>query len=338
MPPVRGAGAYAQRRMIGFRWFLALCAVAAAAFLLVLAGGTSSGQQQGPARGEDLTTLRCFGAASRDPEHPCFNRALKLSVVPTPAEAKLGQNSACTPSGKTDELYPCLFATPEDEAKRNIALVGDSHAGHWRAALEVVATRRRWHGVSLTQTGCPMTRATPILRGVVREDCLEWNEALVPFFERHPEIETVFVSQHGAKVVVPFGRSPEKIQRQGFRDAFRALPRTVKRIVVIRGTPWSSASVPGCVDEAVAAGERPDVACRLLRRRALRPDYAAQAAATMRDKRVSVVNLTPHMCGRKYCYPVVGGALVHKDGGHITQVFSRTLGPYLGRAIDRLDD
>jgi hypothetical protein len=316
----------------GLRPFLAVFAVATVGFLAALAGGTSSGQQA-----QDLTTLRCFGAAARDPERPCFNRALRLAVVPTPDEAKLGKSAPCTPSGQTDELYPCLFATPKEQAIRTVALVGDSHAGHWRAALDVAATRRGWHGVSLTQTGCPMTRAIPILRGRRRPDCLEWNEALVPFFERHPEIDTVFVSQHGGKVVVPFGRTHRETQREGFIDAFAALPSSVKRIYVIRGTPWSSASVPGCVERAMAAGRPAGRVCSLPRDRSLRPDLAAEAARRMRSRRVKVIDLTSHICDARRCYPVVGGALVHKDGGHITQVFSRTLGPYLGRAVDRLE-
>jgi hypothetical protein len=42
------------------------------------------------------------------------------------------------------------------------------------------------------------------------------------------------------------------------------------------------------------------------------------------------------MCDEQSCLPVVGGALVIKDIGHMTRTFSRTLGPYLGRAVDRL--
>jgi hypothetical protein len=49
-----------------------------------------------------------------------------------------------------------------------------------------------------------------------------------------------------------------------------------------------------------------------------------------------VVDLTPHFCGRRRCFPVVGGVLVHKDTDHLTRRFSRTLGPYLLRATDRI--
>ena len=43
-------------------------------------------------------------------------------------------------------------------------------------------------------------------------------------------------------------------------------------------------------------------------------------------------------CGRTRCFPVVGGVLVHKDQDHLTQDFSRSLGPFIDRAIDRVSD
>jgi hypothetical protein len=310
---------------------VALVAVAATATLV----STSSGQSADRTAAE-LQTQRCFGAASRDPELPCVNRRLRLAVVPTPAEAKTQQNYPCDPVKKERELYACAFGAPEEEAVKTIALIGDSHAGHWRAALDYAARERGWYGISLTQTGCPMTNAVPILKGRQREDCLRWNRQLVPWLERHPDVSTIFVSQHGGKVVVPEGETQESAQIKGFVEAFEALPPSVERVVVIRGTPWSTWTAPTCIEEALADRRRPDRACAIPRRRALRPDLAAEAARKMDSPRVKLVNLTPFMCDRRKCFPVVGGALVHKDGGHITQVFSRTLGPYLGRYVDRL--
>ena len=42
-----------------------------------------------------------------------------------------------------------------------------------------------------------------------------------------------------------------------------------------------------------------------------------------------VIDLTRYMCSARRCYAVVGNALVHKDKGHLTQVYATTLGPYL---------
>jgi hypothetical protein len=321
----------------------AIAALGTAALMAAVVAPTSGQDAANPAQGGGtearpaaVESLRCFGAASRDPERRCVNKDLRYTVVPTPAEAKLVFNSPCTPVERTEELYPCLFGTPPERAVKTIALVGDSHAGHWRAALDVVAQQRRWHGISLTQTGCPMTKATPILKGRQRDDCLAYNEAVGPWLERHPEVTTVFTSQHGGKVVTAPAQTQYEAQVEGFMRAFEDLPPTVERMIVIRGTPWSTKRAPECIEEAMADRRRPDVACRIPRKRALRQDLAAVAAVLLRDRRVKVLDLTPFMCDEKHCFPVVGGALVHKDGGHITQVFSRTLGPYLGRYVDRV--
>ena len=44
---------------------------------------------------------------------------------------------------------------------------------------------------------------------------------------------------------------------------------------------------------------------------------------------MKLVDLTRFMCDRRRCYPVVGGALVHRDVGHMTRTFATTLAPYL---------
>ena len=52
---------------------------------------------------------RCFGAAGHVPGHPCVNRALRLTVVPTPAEARDRGNLACGLSEFSGALHLCGF-------------------------------------------------------------------------------------------------------------------------------------------------------------------------------------------------------------------------------------
>jgi hypothetical protein len=71
------------------------------------------------------------------------------------------------------------------------------------------------------------------------------------------------------------------------------------------------------------------------RRHPRRPAHE-RADAGLRDarpRRVDLIDLTHFMCSRTRCFPVVGGALVHKDVTHLTRVFARTLGPYLLRRL-----
>ena len=90
----------------------------------------------------------------------------------------------------------CDFGVPPEQATRTIALVGDSHASHWRTSLDVVARERGWRGISITRTSCPFSSATKIIPEPTRSQCRTWVKSLPGYFRRHPEIDTLFVVAH----------------------------------------------------------------------------------------------------------------------------------------------
>ena len=286
---------------------------------------------------EPAAKLRCFGAASRDPLRRCVNRKLRTAIVPPPEDAIFSQNSPCTPLSFEGYLGPCEFGVPASSADSTVALVGDSHASHWRAALEVVAQRERWRGVSITRSGCPLMFATTQLRPARRAECLLWNGQVAQWFTNHPTISTVFVVAHFAgDVVVPDGASELDTKVAGFHAAWKALPATVKRIVVIRDTPIVGFQANECVRKAKADKRNAGSVCAVKRSEALREDPAVVAARRLDSPRVRVIDMTRYLCSKKRCFPVIGGALVYKDDQHMTDVFATTLGPFLGRAIDKV--
>lgn len=269
---------------------------------------------------------RCLGAASRDHLKPCHNRALDRRVVPTPAAALRAPNAPCAIPRRR---YPmvCEFGAPESRARRRIALVGDSHAVHWRAALGPVAQARRWAGFSLSRNGCPLSTAKPILRGTLGEQCLRWRTAVHGWLVEHPGVDTLFVSQHRVRI-----RGSYADEVAGYLAAWRAVPRSVKRIVVIRDTPVRPKGTRACVVRAIRRRANAGRACASRRTRALRPDPAADAARRA-GGRVRLVDMTRYFCSPRQCFPVVGGVLTHKDSGHITAAFGATLAPLLGRRL-----
>lgn len=283
-----------------------------------------------------LVEPRCFGAASRNPRHRCTNKALRLAVVPTPFDALLTPNARCVIISLRMP-YTCQFGVRAAVAKRTVALVGDSHAAHWRGALEVVAQARGWRGFSLTRSGCPLSTALPDLPKARRQNCAEWRQAVHRWFTRHPEVSTVFVSHlSGTSVRAPQGRSRREHQIQGYLRAWRRLPKTVRQIIVLRDVPFSTENTPICIERAMRRRKRAGIACALPRSRALRSDAAAVAARRPGAPRVHVIDLTRAMCSRRLCFPVVGGVLVHKDKTHLTALFAGTLGPLLQARVDRL--
>jgi hypothetical protein len=316
-----------------------LAAAAAAALLAIvaLAGpGASATAQTGTAVAGSPTSS-CFGAAARDPAKPCRDAALRLSVFPLPEDAILEPNARCTPVGQTTVLLPCAFGVPKEKAKDVIALVGDSHASHWRAAVEVVSQTRGWRGISITRSSCPFSQAVAVLEGVETKRCRTWNREVLAWFRAHPEVHTVFVSEHsGGKVVTAPGKGTEATQLQGYLAAWAALPATVSRIFVIRDTPRDTSRTADCVTAAVTARKPPGPACALARGRVLKPDPAAIAARRAPSRRVKLIDLSPYMCSKRLCLPVIGGALVHRDIDHLTQTFAASLGPYMARKVAAL--
>jgi hypothetical protein len=278
----------------------------------------------------------CFGAASRNPRFRCVNAQLRYTVTPAPDEALLTPNAACATVSR-QLPYTCQFGVRANQPGRTVALIGDSHATHWRGAMEVVAQTRGWRGYSLTRAGCPLSTAAPDVDRARRRSCTAWRNAVFAWFGRHPAVRTVFVSQlAGLGVHAPRGRNAREYEIQGFLRAWRRLPRTVREIVVLRDTPTMRETTPTCIERAVRRHRQPGVSCALRRSSSVRPDPAAIAALRRGSARVHLVDLTRFMCSPRLCFPVVGGVLVHKDVTHLTPLFAETLGPFLLRAVDRM--
>jgi hypothetical protein len=284
------------------------------------------------ARARLLGEPKCFGAAARNPQSPCTNAALRTVATPTPEEALLIPGAPCTVLGATPLLAPCHFGVAPGEARESVALLGDSHAEHWRAALDVVAQAKRWRVVALTRGGCPLTD-TPVRHYPPPQaaECQSFNVAARAWLAEHSEIRTVFVSANDMSLFAGDAVA-------GYRSAWRSLAPSVRRIYVLRDTPSRvSLDTSTCVERLLRARHAIGSRCAEPRAGALPPDPQVEAAQAPGDDRVRLLDLSDYMCTATRCPPVVGGALVLKDLDHLTRTFSATLGPYLLRALGAAD-
>jgi hypothetical protein len=297
-----------------------LAAVAVLAGTLAVTGGPA------PAAG----TPRCFGAAARDPQHPCHNPRLRLTVTPTPDEAVLIPGAPCVPTAITAALLLCGFGTAPADALASVAVVGDSHAWHWRPALAAAAAVRRWSMLDFGIPHCLFSASPPAFGPAFDALCMQRNQDLIEWLAAHPEIHTLVVSGFVIqRVVAPRGRAGFAARVDGFVAEFALLPPSITNLVIIRDVPRELRSTHDCVRRAMAARRTAGTACAIPRRAVLRPDPAVTAARRLRGRGAHVVDLTDFFCDRRVCFPVVGGVLVNRDGDHLTRLFAETLGPYL---------
>jgi len=302
--------------------------------VLLLAGTAAIGGGVAGGLAAEGDQPRCFGAAARA-KPPCHNPRLRTMVTPTPAQAVAASNAPCTII-RTGRPLICRFGVETGEVEDTFALIGDSHATHWRGALQVVAERKRWRGLSMARLGCPLSTMVKALGEPIETLCRRWRRALYRWFEAHPEVSTVVVSQLAGFAEVHGGGDQFERQVRGFMAAWDKLPPSVKRIVVIRDNPRVLTSTRRCVERAMARRQAAGTKCSVPKRQVMIPDPAAVAAERTESERVHLIDMTRWFCGSRRCYPVIGGALTHKDTTHQTTVFNKTLGPYLKREFDRL--
>ena len=333
--PVRSGAFLIRRKPL---WTFAAAAAATALVLLIGVGATSHmrGEVAAAERSSQqvlASNPKCFGAAARDPREPCSDRRLRYKVVPTPIAARRAPNHPCKVIERHDDIQVCEFGVAKEKAKATIAVIGDSHASHWRPALDYVARAKGWHAYNVTHTSCPFSTAVRDIPEPGRSACTRWGSDVLKWFRRHPEVTHVFAAQlSGGDGIVTQRRDEFAAEVDGYLKAWKTLPATVKRITVIRDTPKMRGDTDTCVQQAISARRRAGVVCAVSRSSALDPD-AAVVAARRRSPLVRSVDLTRYFCDSRTCFPVIGGALVYKDTTHLTSVYGRTLGPYLLRAL-----
>ena len=70
-----------------------------------------------------------------------------------------------------------------------------------------------------------------------REQCTRWTHDVLHWFTEHPEVSTVIMSDHRARVRVTAGKSLLATQIAGYTNLWSALPASVKHVIVIRDIP-----------------------------------------------------------------------------------------------------
>lgn len=273
-------------------------------------------------------TPRCWGAASRDPEHRCKNRALARLVVPTPSDALFIGGDPCSRVA-TDPVTVCSIGVDAAQARDTVALIGDSHAYAVQPAMQQAAAANHWSGYEMHHNGCPLSTADVLYADPSWvSGCRAWTSGVLQWLGTHPEVTTVVVTGDDRR---GFASDPEI----GFHQAWAALPSSVRRVFVIRDVPDAEVGASDCVQRAVDRHLDAGTHCAEPRSATLHYDAEAAAAASDQSGRVRLLDFTPFFCDSRRCFPVVGGVLVHKDLDHINDLFAVTLGRYLRRAINR---
>jgi hypothetical protein len=277
----------------------------------------------------------CFGAAALAAGATKCPPTRSGDVVPRPDAAPRDKSDAytddCWVHAPFRGMKTCTFGDPK--ASVSIALVGNSHAGHWLPALQQVAASQHLKITTFMASECTVS-ATPVEwdADAKQSGCTDWARRVVRATSGD-RFDLVVTSERNGHPAV--GRTLAASQgswQRGYAEMLRRWADAGTRVLVVHDTPFAAKSFlspPACV------AEHPDdlSACSAPRERWVPRDPLFAAARALDRPGIHAVDLNDRICSADRCSAVVGGVLVYFDGSHMTATYSRTLAPYLARPV-----
>ncbi|MFL6167943.1 MAG: acyltransferase family protein [Ornithinibacter sp.] len=278
-----------------------------------------------------LETSDCVGAdATRSPACTSVSGGELLSS-PEVARTDKSQvyDDGCWSNRPFTDHNVCTYGDPRGAVR--LALMGNSHAGHWQPALAPIAKEHGWRLDTYLVSQCyTVDLDVDFGSASATRNCRTWNRWAVDRVGSGAYDLVVMSDRTFQQVIgVPAGNKAAVTQR-AYAETLRTITAGGTPVLVLRDVPSALGSAPDCV----AAHANDVSACVNPQRRAVEPDPLFAAARADTSGLVSGLDLTDRFCRDGRCHVVVGGLIAYFDHGHLTTAFARTLIPDLTPAID----
>ncbi|MGH8960371.1 MAG: acyltransferase family protein [Jatrophihabitantaceae bacterium] len=215
-----------------------------------------------------------------------------------------------------------------------VALVGDSVVGQWQTALNQIAKRNHWLLITDYRASCEWSATmTAVLNSnQPYTACYDWGKnALHDLLTNiHPDVvitsgRPTFGTPSHPK---PDHKSFAAIAR-GTATYWRELIAAGTKIVALKETPEMGINVPDCLSSVHGSV----ASCTVPRKTADIANTPIERTVKLVGKGAELINMNSLICTPTRCPPVVGNVVVYLDTHHMTQTYTRTVVPYLSRAL-----
>ncbi|RCS95150.1 acyltransferase [Brevibacterium aurantiacum] len=259
----------------------------------------------------------------------------KDSLQMEPAAAKKDKSKAyadgCWASAPYASKPECTYG----DGSKHVALVGNSHAGHWLPTLERLADEYDLTITTFLASNCsistlPQDLSTPEeTKGC--QDYADW----VTERTTAGGFEAVITSERQSTPLDGMDwDETEKKAPEGHHEILQRWVDADLDVVVIRDTPYpggADINVPDCVakheDDVEKCSGTPESWHWM--------DPLAASVKSIDSKKMSIIYPQDWFCPNGRCEPVIGGVITYFDTAHITATYAQTLAPQLGARLSR---
>jgi peptidoglycan/LPS O-acetylase OafA/YrhL len=250
-----------------------------------------------------------------------------------PAAAKKDKSKAyadgCWASAPYADKPECTYG----DGSKHIALVGNSHAGHWLPTLERLAEKNDWTITTFLASNCsistlPQELSTPD----VTKGCQDYADWVVDRTTTGGFDAVITSERQSTPLQGMDWDETEKKAPEGHRSILQSWVDAKLDVLVVRDTPYPGGddiNVPDCVakheDDLDACAGTPESWHWM--------DPLAASARSMDSKRISIIYPQDWFCPDGTCEPVIGGVITFFDTAHITATYAQTLAPQFDASL-----
>jgi hypothetical protein len=214
-----------------------------------------------------------------------------------------------------------------------VALVGNSHAGHWLPTLQKLAERNDWTISTFLVSRCNPTDAPLELDTQEKTDnCLAYGDWVMEQ-TKGDKFDLVITSERqSVPVQGETWETTEAPAVAGYKSYLSRWAEADTNVVVIKDPLFPGGSIPDCLAEnpgnpGACAGTPEDWYWM---------DPLEEAAKELSLPNIKTVNMDQYFCEDGVCHAAIGSVVTFFDGSHITATYAKTLAPYLDQALQKL--
>jgi len=226
------------------------------------------------------------------------------------------QNLTSTPASC---LYGNLYS------KTTIVLFGDSHALSWFPAIEKLAIAKRWRLLSLTMSSCwpASIPAWNPVTNLLMSNCSIWRQSALAQIAKIKPYITFVTGTRGFATIdsqgnVLNGEAKTTAWKSGMALTLNTIKKNSKNTIFISDTPITTVNLPDCLMMSSDSYEM----CATPVSSAIDLSWLTIERDLAATTKVTWVNPTEWICDTDPCSPISDGAVIYRDGGHLTASFA----------------
>jgi len=224
----------------------------------------------------------------------------------------------------------CHYGAADPDLR--IAVVGNSHGGHWMPAIQnVLAEHQDWQVTTYLQSMCyTVDRPIVLIKPADTATCQATNRWAIGAVEDGGYDLVIMSDRTHEPLEGVDAADKSEVAQAAYADVLDRFTAAGSKVLVLRDTPAMKENVPDCLSA------HPDDwdACATDEDLAIEDDPLAAAGRADDTGDVSVADVNDILCQDGECLPVVGGMVAFFDHGHLSASFAETLTPEIRRAME----